>query len=163
MRLWMRTILLCGLVWAAGWGCTGGEPEEAKVAKTGQGKVVFPPPEFYEIGDHEGRAVDLRDFKGRVVLLNFWATWCGPCRYEIPDLVEMRGEYEPDQVAIIGVSLDQMKILASTGVQDAAVRKSMCNDVCKRHVHAYASSPSFPQNKMSSSSDSSSLVKPFSS
>ncbi|MEC8646078.1 MAG: TlpA disulfide reductase family protein [Candidatus Latescibacterota bacterium] len=107
MHLWMRTILLCGLVWAAGLGCAGGEPEAAKVAKTGQGEVVFPPPEFYEIGDHEGKAVDLRDFKGRVVLLNFWATWCGPCRYEIPDLVEMRSEYEPDQVAIIGVSLDQ--------------------------------------------------------
>ena len=46
MRLWMRTILLCGLVWAAGLGCAGGEPEAAKVAKTVQGEVVFPPPGF---------------------------------------------------------------------------------------------------------------------
>ena len=107
MRLWMRNILLCGLVWAAVLGCAGGEPEALKLAKNGQGEVVFPPAEFYEIGDHEGKVVDLRDFKGRVVLLNFWATWCGPCRYEIPDLVKMRSEYGPDQVAIIGVSLDQ--------------------------------------------------------
>ena len=84
MRLWMRTILLCGLVWATGWGCAGGEPETAKVAKAVQSEVVFPPPEFYEIGDHEGRAVDLRDFKGRVVLLNFWATWCGPVAMRFP-------------------------------------------------------------------------------
>ncbi len=86
------------------WGCGG---EEANVAERGSGEVVFPPTAHYEIGDHEGAIVDLRDYKGRVVLLNFWATWCGPCRYEIPDLVKMRDDYDPDQVAIIGVSLDQ--------------------------------------------------------
>ena len=69
------------------------------------GEVVFPPSEFFQLGNHEGKVVDLRDFKGRIVLLNFWATWCGPCRYEIPDLVKMRSEHETDQVAIIGISL----------------------------------------------------------
>ena len=107
MRLLMRTILLSGLVWAAGLGCAGEEPEVSGKAETGQGEVVFPPSEFFQLGNHEGKVVDLRDFKGRIVLLNFWATWCGPCRYEIPDLVKMRSEYETDQVAIIGVSLDQ--------------------------------------------------------
>ena len=61
----------------------------------------------FSLRDINGKAVSLEAHKGKVVLVNFWATWCGPCRYEIPDLVEMRGEYEPDQVAIIGVSLDQ--------------------------------------------------------
>ena len=51
--------------------------------------------------------MDLRDYEGKVVLVNFWATWCGPCRYEIPALVEMSNEYDPEQVAIIGISLDQ--------------------------------------------------------
>jgi thiol-disulfide isomerase/thioredoxin len=41
------------------------------------------------------------------VVLNFWATWCGPCQYEIPHLVELRKGFDPMQVAIIGISLDQ--------------------------------------------------------
>ncbi len=104
MRLLMRTVLLCYLVWTAGVGCAGEEPE---AAESQRGEIAFPPTQFYEIEDHEGEIVDLRDYKGRVVLLNFWATWCGPCRYEIPDLVKMRDDYDPEKVAIIGVSLDQ--------------------------------------------------------
>lgn len=104
MRLLMQTVLLCCLAWAAGVGCAGEEPE---VAESGGGEVAFPPEQFYEIENHEGEIVDLREYKGRVVLLNFWATWCGPCRYEIPDLVKMRDDYDPEKVAIIGVSLDQ--------------------------------------------------------
>ena len=71
MRLLMRTILLSGLVWAAGLGCAGEEPEVSGKAETGQGEVVFPPSEFFQLGNHEGKVVDLRDFKGRIVLLNF--------------------------------------------------------------------------------------------
>ena len=44
--------------------------------------------------------------QGKVVVLNFWASWCGPCKREIPELVEMRKEYPEDRVAIIGVSMD---------------------------------------------------------
>ena len=50
---------------------------------------------------------DLSDYQGRVVLLNVWATWCGPCRYEIPALVQLRKDFKADQVAIVGVSVDR--------------------------------------------------------
>ncbi|NKB68016.1 MAG: redoxin domain-containing protein [Candidatus Latescibacteria bacterium] len=50
---------------------------------------------------------DLADYRGRVVLLNVWATWCGPCRYEIPALIQLRQDFKTDEVAIIGVSVDR--------------------------------------------------------
>ena len=45
--------------------------------------------------------------RGNVVLVNFWATWCGPCRAETPDLVRLARDYEPMGVAVVGVSLDE--------------------------------------------------------
>ena len=71
------------------------------------GAPAFPPSAHYQLKDPRGRTLDLRDYRGKVVLLNFWATWCGPCRYEIPYLVELRKAYPQDKVAIIGVSLDR--------------------------------------------------------
>ncbi len=47
---------------------------------------------------------DLKAYRGKVVVLNFWATWCGPCRIEIPDLVKLRKSFRPEEVAIIGVA-----------------------------------------------------------
>ena len=54
--------------------------------------------------DLNGRTVRLTDFKGKVVLLNFWATWCPPCRAEIPELVKWQSEYGSQGLQIIGVT-----------------------------------------------------------
>ena len=52
----------------------------------------------------EGRTVRLSDYRGKVVLINFWATWCPPCRAEIPDLAKLQREYGKDGLQIIGVT-----------------------------------------------------------
>lgn len=52
-----------------------------------------------------GKVFSLGDFRGKVVLLNFWATWCGPCRAEVPDLVALQSKYK-DQLQIIGLVVD---------------------------------------------------------
>lgn len=59
----------------------------------------------FTLPDLEGNEVKLSDFKGKVILLNFWATWCGPCKAEIPGFVELQKKYKDDLV-VIGFSVD---------------------------------------------------------
>lgn len=54
----------------------------------------------------DGATIRLSDFQGQIVILNFWATWCPPCRYEIPSFITLQEEYA-DDVTFIGVSLDE--------------------------------------------------------
>jgi cytochrome c biogenesis protein CcmG/thiol:disulfide interchange protein DsbE len=63
-----------------------------------------PAPDFKLTG-LDGKPVTLADSHGKVILLNFWATWCGPCRAEIPDLVELQNKYK-DQLQILGLVVD---------------------------------------------------------
>ena len=58
------------------------------------------------VKDMNGASVRLADYKGKVILLNFWATWCGPCQAEIPELVDTYAEYKDRGVVILGISID---------------------------------------------------------
>jgi thiol-disulfide isomerase/thioredoxin len=57
--------------------------------------------------DLDGKNVSLSDYKGKVVLVNFWATWCEPCRVEIPWLIEMQQKYGPKGFVLLGIALDE--------------------------------------------------------
>ena len=65
-----------------------------------------PAPDFALQSLH-GETVRLSDFHGKVVLINFWATWCGPCKILTPWLVELQNEYGPRGLVIIGITLDE--------------------------------------------------------
>jgi thiol-disulfide isomerase/thioredoxin len=60
----------------------------------------------FTIKDAAGKDVRLSKYQGQVVLVNFWATWCGPCRREIPSLVELYGKYRQRGFVVLGVSVD---------------------------------------------------------
>ena len=80
--------------------------EKAPVAAqppTGAGK---PAPDF-SLKSIDGRTVQLSDFKGKAVVVNFWATWCEPCKVEMPWFVELQKQYGPDGLQILGISSDE--------------------------------------------------------
>ena len=60
----------------------------------------------FTMKDLDGKDVSLSSFKGKVILLNFWATWCGPCKAEIPGFVELQEQYGKDGLVVVGYSVD---------------------------------------------------------
>ena len=70
------------------------------------GISMDPPRAVLVLKDASGERVRLSDYRGKIVVLNFWATWCAPCRDEIPYFVELEKEYRSRGVVFIGASLD---------------------------------------------------------
>jgi len=60
----------------------------------------------FELATLDGRRVKLSDYRGKAVLLNFWATWCSPCKVEMPWFVELQKKYGTDGLVILGIAMD---------------------------------------------------------
>jgi len=60
----------------------------------------------FTLKDATGAEVKLSDYRGKVVLLNFWATWCGPCKIEIPWFIDFQQQYKDRDFVVVGVSMD---------------------------------------------------------
>lgn len=60
----------------------------------------------FKVKDVDGNTVDLAAYKGKVVMLNFFATWCGPCKFETPMFVQLQEQYRSQGVAFVGVQID---------------------------------------------------------
>lgn len=77
-------------------------------ARSGGKPTTAPQPSpAWELKDVDGKTVKSADFKGKVVILDFWAAWCPPCRAEIPGFIELRKKYQNQGLVVAGVSLDQ--------------------------------------------------------
>ncbi len=96
-RLEIRTAARISIALAL-WCATaeGACPVDAKVANLN-----------FTFKDIQGKSVTLSEYKGKVVLLDFWATWCPPCRKEIPGYVELYNTYKSRGLVVIGVSMDE--------------------------------------------------------
>ena len=71
-----------------------------------QGNLDGKPAPDFSLDDLQGRKVTLADYKGKAVLLNFWATWCGPCKIEMPWFVDLQKQYGSQGLMIVGIAMD---------------------------------------------------------
>lgn len=95
----LRFLAATALLVALGVACSS-----TKAAKGGK---AFKPAPNFTLQDASGNTVKLSDYKGKVVLLDFWATWCGPCKIEIPWFMEFQRKYKDRGFTVIGVSMDE--------------------------------------------------------
>ena len=105
----MRFRLLCALtailLGLSVEGCVSQNVRDASGSTLKPASKRNPAPDF-EVKDANGQTFHLADYKGKVVLLNFWATWCGPCKVEIPWFMDFERNYKDHGFAVVGISLD---------------------------------------------------------
>jgi thiol-disulfide isomerase/thioredoxin len=96
-------LVLAGCVILSGVDAAAGDPFSAlRVARIAGGGPVA----TFELKALDGRIVDSKELAGKVVLLNFWATWCGPCKEEMPSLARLQERFDPAQVRVVTVTTD---------------------------------------------------------
>ena len=84
------------------------EPLPASLLSPGGNLIGEQRPDFH-LGSSTGEFVTPGDFSGKTLLINFWATWCVPCRREMPMLVDLQTEYGPEGLQVVGIALDDVQ------------------------------------------------------
>ena len=105
------SLALFAMPWLRGRTATSAPDVDSPVADAARGAGVCSNKKTaakldYIVKDMHGADVKLADFKGKVIVLNYWATWCGPCKVEIPDLVALQEQYRDKGLVVLGVSQD---------------------------------------------------------
>lgn len=104
-------------------GC--GKPSEKKDPKSEGSRTAGPNFDF-ALPDLNGRILGLKDFKGKVFIINFWATWCPACEEEIPKLNELSERYKNEGLVVIGIALDKDSLnLVAPFVRKKGIRYSV--------------------------------------
>ena len=90
---------------------------DSGTASSGRAELDKPAPDF-TLKDLDGNTVRLSDFLGKVVFLNFWATWCPPCRNEMPDIEKVHWKYKDRDVVVLGIDLRENASTVRPFVED---------------------------------------------
>jgi len=113
IRLWFSLLLVFAII-----GCSKKEKTASDESNTESVKAYVP--EVFNVStrtdmvpnfswkDRAGAQTDFDSFRGKVTLVNFWATWCGPCKRELPDLIALSKELADRNVVIIGIATDRV-------------------------------------------------------
>jgi len=120
MFRWMVLILVATL-----WGCDSGYSESPIVGKESAQPVAYSRPAInmpapaFRLMDLEGEAHSLAAYQGKVVFLNFWATWCGPCKVEMPAMEALYQAFRSQGMEILAVSVDQQGAVVTRPFKEA--------------------------------------------
>jgi peroxiredoxin len=95
--------------------------------------------------DMSGKAVKLSDLKGKVVLVDFWASWCGPCRESFPALEKLSKSYKDKGFVVLGINIDNDVAAAQKFLKEVPVSFSVANDAGKQVAKSYAP-PTMPSS-----------------
>ena len=87
----------------------------------GRPELIGKPLPPLQLTSLDGKPFDIAQFKGKTVLLNFWATWCGPCRAEIPDLKKLHTEWRDSDIVLIGVDVDEDASTVEGAINDLKI------------------------------------------
>ncbi len=98
-------LTLSAVVLAAACGTSGGGSETVAAEAAAAGETIWLPD--FSLKDANGKEFTKADVEGRVVLLNFWATWCGPCKIEMPWFIDFQRKYKDRGFMVLAVSLDE--------------------------------------------------------
>lgn len=88
------------------------EPLPASLLSPGGNLIGSQRPDF-SLGNHKGELVTAADFSGKTLLINFWATWCGPCRQEMPMLMDLQRKFGAQGLQVVGIALDDVQNVRS--------------------------------------------------
>ncbi len=80
----------------------------------------------FSLEDINGKTVNLADYRGKVVILNFWGTWCPPCRAEIPDFIKFYKNYKDKGVEIIGIAVSSPEEDVKKMIEDYGINYTVC-------------------------------------
>ncbi len=103
----MVALLVGGLLWSEAvpinaWAAGSEAFAALKMSRLPDGMAMVP----FELHALDGSVVRSRDLSGKIVLMNFWATWCGPCKEEMPTLARLQRRLDPDRFALVTITTD---------------------------------------------------------
>jgi thiol-disulfide isomerase/thioredoxin len=111
-RFWLGLLILVLIIAGIAYSYLSGDGKApaSKVVqqeKQDDSAKEYPLAPDFTLKDLEGNSVKLSDFRGKVVIIDFWATWCPPCRRGIPEFVELQEQYGKDKLVVLGINMDQ--------------------------------------------------------
>lgn len=103
-------------------------PAHAVVAPWEIEQLMDKPAPDFSLTALDGKKISLRELSGKTVLINFWATWCGPCREEMPSLNELAKNFKDRGLEVIGISIDNSDAIIKAFLQEVPVHFPIIRD-----------------------------------